>query len=249
MSNATPRPGFATGLALPFRALGVILRTPRLGMLAALPFALAIGVSIYGGGLMKEQLVLRSTGLLESFGMSAEGFIGSLVGYLAVLISAIAVAMLMPLVSTLAAVPFNDFLAEATEPVAEPPLPPAPTPTMGGRLALIWVDLVKTFAALGLMIVAVLLGFIPGAQIVTFPLVWLLFTFGVLTYPQTRRGERLGPSVQFLGRYLGACLGFGLVHTLLALLPLVGYLVPAVAVVGGTLLYAQAVASGWRAAE
>jgi uncharacterized protein involved in cysteine biosynthesis len=216
-------------------------------MLAALPFALAIGVSIYGGAVMKEQLVLRSTGLLEGFGLATEGLFGTLLGYLAALISFFAMAMLMPLVSTLAAVPFNDFLAEATEPVAEPPLPTAPTPNLGGRLALIWLDLVKTFVALGLTVVAVLIGFIPGAQIVSFPLVWLLFAFGVLTYPQTRRGERVGPSVRFLGRYLGACLGFGLVHTLLALLPLVGYLVPPLAVVGGTLLYAQAVGSGWRA--
>jgi len=218
-------------------------------MLAALPFALAVGVSIYGGALLKAQLVTRSTALFDSFGLSAEGFIGSILGYLVIIISVIAAAMLMPLVATLAAVPFNDFLAEATEPVAEPPLPPAPVPTLGGRLALIWVDLVKTFAALGLTFVAVVIGFIPGTQIVVFPLIWLLFTFGVLTYPQTRRGERLGPSVRFLGRYLGACLGFGLIHTLLALLPLVGTLVPALAVVGGTLLYAQAVASGWRAAE
>lgn len=243
--SATPsRPSFGFGLGLPFQAVGLIAGDVRVLGLALLPFFIAIGVTIWLGGWMKGLLAEQAGALLGGLGLSLDGVLGTIIGWITGLFAWVAAALLMPFVTTLAAVPVNDFLAEATEPRASPPLEPAPAPNMGQRVAYIWMDLVKTLAALGLMIPMVLLAMIPGGQLIAFPVLWLIFTFNMLAYPMSRRGENLGAGVAFVKAHLGASFGLGLVCSLLAAFPFISYLMPPLAVVGGTLLYARAVGSG-----
>lgn len=236
-------PGLLYGLSLPFQSAKLIVGDRRVLGLALLPFLLGLGLSAWLGHAIHDLMMAQATALLARVGFDPAGFLGTILSWVAGLFSFFGMALLLPFVSSLAAVPFNDFLAEATETRADPPLPPAPAPNMGQRLALIWMDLVKTALALAIMIPLLLLSFIPGLAIVCFPLMWLLFTFQTLSYPQTRRAEGIGAAFGFLKTHLAASLGFGLVHGALGILPFVSALVPPLAVVGGTLLYARAVAS------
>lgn len=234
------RPGFVFGLSLPFRAAGVIAGNPRVLGLALIPFFLGIGLTVWLGAELKDLLTGQATSLLARFGFDGGGLLGGIVSFFAGLLSVLAAALLMPFVNALAAVPVNDFLAEAVEPLADPPLAPAPSPNMGQRLSLIWMDLAKTLVALLITVPVLLFSFVPGAQIVTLPTLWLLYAFGMLSYPQTRRAEGLGAAFSFVRAHAGACLGFGLMHAFIALLPLIGHVGTPLAVVGGTLLYARA---------
>jgi uncharacterized protein involved in cysteine biosynthesis len=246
MSDATQRPGrpgFFFGFALPSRALTLLLSDRHLLGLALLPFLLGVGLSVWLGKSLNDLLYERATGVLAHFGFEATGLLGALLGYLIGFLALLSSALLLPFVNSLAAVPFNDFLAEATETRARPPLAPVPGPNLGQRMALIWMDLAKTGAALLVTLPLLVLSFVPGAQIVCFPLLWLLYAFQMLSFPQTRRAEGVGDAVRFIRANLGACLGFGFAHALIGIVPLVSHLGPPLAVVGGTLLYARAVAA------
>lgn len=244
MSEATRHPpGFFFGLGLPFRSAGLVVGDRRLLGLALLPFLLGVGLSIWLGKSLDSMLEAQATAVLTRFGFEATGFLGALLGYLIGFLALLSATLLLPFVNSLAAVPFNDFLAEATESRASPPLAPVPGPNMGQRMALIWMDLAKTGAALLVTLPLLVLSFVPGAQLVCFPLLWLLYAFQMLSFPQTRRAEGVGDAVRFIRANLGACLGFGLAHAFLGLVPLLSHLGPPLAVVGGTLLYARAVAT------
>jgi uncharacterized protein involved in cysteine biosynthesis len=243
MNEPLRRPGFFFGLALPGRSLTLVLSDRRLLGLALLPFLLGIGLSVWLGKSLDALLTAEATRVLSHFGFEATGLLGTLLAYLIGFLAFLSAALLMPFVNSLAAVPFNDFLAEATETRAAPPLAPVPGPNLGQRMALIWMDLAKTAAALLVTLPLLLLSFVPGAQIVCFPLLWLLYAFQMLSFPQTRRAEGVGDAVKFIRANLGACLGFGLAHALLGVVPFLSHLGPPLAVVGGTLLYARAVGS------
>jgi uncharacterized protein involved in cysteine biosynthesis len=243
MSEHSPRPGFLFGLGLPFKSAGLVVSDRRLLGLALLPFLLGIGLSVLIGQSLHDLLMAQSTALLSRFGFDASGVLGTILSWVAGLLALLSAALLLPFVNSLAAVPINDFLAEATETRADPPLAPVPGPNLGQRMALIWMDLAKTGAALLITLPLLVLSFVPGLQIVCFPLLWLLYAFQMLSFPQTRRAEGVGDAVAFIRANLGACLGFGLVHTFIGLLPFLSHLGPPLAVVGGTLLYARAVAA------
>lgn len=239
-------PGLLYGLSLPFLSAKLIASDRRVLGLALLPFLLGIGLSAWLGTAIHDQMTAQATALLGRFGFEASGLLGTILSWVAGILSFFGMALLLPFVNALAAVPVNDFLAEATETRADPPLPAAPSPNMGQRLALIWMDLAKTAIALVITIPLLLLSFIPGLALVCFPVMWLMFAFQTLSYPQTRRAEGVGAAFGFVKTYLGACLGFGLVHGALGILPFVSAVVPPLAVVGGTLLYARAVGSRAR---
>lgn len=138
------------------------------------------------------------------------------------------------------AAPFNDFLAEATEPHATPPLPPV-AGTGALRIArLVTIDIIKSLGVAFATLFALLLSWIPGLNLVAFLLAAVLLSFQYVSYPQTRRGIGLLKGSLFLGRHLFACAGFGLAVLFLFSIPLASIIALPLAVVGGTLLVARA---------
>ncbi len=239
-----PRPSFLFGLSMPVRAAALIVRSPVLLMLSVLPLVVAVVVGIWLGTTLGGLVGGAAMSVESWMGVSPEGLAGTALTWIGRLAGWLGATLLLPFLTTLAAVPVNDFLAEATESRASPPLQPAPSPTLAERVRGIVIDLVKSLAAVVAMLAAALLALVPGAQIVALPLLWLVFTFQVLSYPQTRRGEDLAAGVRFLRVNLAASLGFGLAFSALSVVPLLSHLVPPLAVVGGTLLYARATPGG-----
>jgi CysZ protein len=154
----------------------------------------------------------------------------------------IAGAVTFSLVATIVASPFNDFLAEAAEPFAEPPLPAVVTRGWRHQLRLLRIDLLKSALAGLTTLLALLLAWVPGLNLLVFALAFLMVTFQFISYPQTRRGVTVRGGLAFLWRHAWACAGFGLVISALFSLPLIASLALPLAVVGGTLLVARATA-------
>lgn len=143
-------------------------------------------------------------------------------------------------VASIIASPFNDLLAEATEPWCVPRLPPVSETSWQDKLRLIGIDVTKSLAATVALILAVVTSWIPIVNAVSFAAAMLLMTFQFISYPQTRRGVRLRQGVAFLWRHLFACVGFGASLTFLFALPVISSVALPLAVVGGTLLVARA---------
>src|SRR5690606_11311980 len=70
-------------------------------------------------------------------------------------------AMTFSFVATIAASPFNDFLAESSEKFALPPLPPVPKTTWGDMFRLMGIDVLKTLGATAATLVAILFAWVP----------------------------------------------------------------------------------------
>lgn len=228
------------GLTLPYIAGRLILATPVLLFWSLLPILLTLLLYVYLIGALQDWAMLQVTSHVVSWGWSPEGWsvwIASLVTRLVLILVG---AITFTFASTMVASPFNDILAEKTEPHATPPLAPVTGGGLARQLRLIWIDLVKTVAATVAGGVAVLFSWIPVLNIAAFVAVFLLVCFQYTSYPQTRRRERLGAGMQFLFRHAWACAGFGAAITFLYAIPFVSSFALPLAVVGGTLLVARA---------
>jgi CysZ protein len=93
-------------------------------------------------------------------------------------------------------------------------------------------------SALG-MTLALLTSWIPALNFLSAALAFLLMTFQYVSYAQTRRGHGLIESLKWILLHPASCMSFGAVLTLLFSIPLISVFAIPVAVVGGTLLFAQ----------
>ncbi len=117
------------------------------------------------------------------------------------------------------------------------PVPPQP---LFKKLRLLGLDMVKSVAATGAGLVALMLSWMPVVNFLALLMTFLLFCFQYISYPQTRRGLGVDEGFRFLWNHLYACLGFGAVISILFAIPIFSSFCLPLAVVGGTLLVARA---------
>ncbi len=236
---------FSFGFFLPIKALKLILKNKKLLFWSVLPLILTLLISIYGVGELKEYFVRIGMHYLSQYGFK-EGAISTQAAiFLIKLILFVLAAITFSFLAGIIASPFNDLLAELTEPHCRPRLEKLPAPqNWRDRLRPIGIDIAKTVIVTFLQIVclffAVVVIWIPGLNILLMLLTFWLLSFQFISYPQTRRSEGLSEGVRFLFRHALACAGFGASVGMLFALPLISAFAMPLAVVGGTLLYARA---------
>jgi uncharacterized protein involved in cysteine biosynthesis len=232
------------GLTLPLQALGLILRRPRLLALSALPTVLVFALDWFVIMRLQTTARLAISAWLASHGVAPEGWIGMVAIALTWVALILAGVLTFNFAANLAALPFNDFLAEATEAAAG--LPPSGRTGWRWRARILSLDALKSALALLALAATLLISWVPVLNLFgMLGALWLL-SFQYLSYPQTRRGEGVAQGVAFLWRHKLACSGFGAVCSLGFAVPFASALFLPLAVVGGTLLYARAQRPGLR---
>ena len=233
------------GITLPIAAARLICSRKRLLLWSALPIAITLALSVWGIAFVKAKLVALGLHWLAGHGYAADSFAAKAAVVFLQIVLFVLAAVTFSFFAGVVASPFNDFLAESTEPLADPPLPPAPA-DFRGKVRAFFIDVVKTAAVtaiqIGLVLVGVVAFWLPGLNLIPFAAAFWLLAFQFVSYPQTRRGEGFRESARFLGRHLFATLGFGAAIGFLFAIPIVSSFALPLAVVGGTLLYARAVA-------
>ena len=242
---AAPRPfsrrrSLWYGLTLPYAALRLVLATRTLLFWSILPIVLTLVLYVWVIGAVQDWAMAQIVSTLRAWGWDPGGWIVWTISLASQMVLILVGALTFAFTSTVVASPFNDVLAERTEAVAEPPLPPADSRGLRAQLRLVWIDLVKTVAATAAGLIALLFAWVPGLNLLSFLVVCLLVCFQYTSYPQTRRRERLGRGFAFLLRHVWACSGFGASVSLLYAIPVVSSFTLPLAVVGGTLLVARA---------
>lgn len=227
------------GLTLPARAMRVILSHPRLIAWSSLPIVITGALWLFVLVRFQEAAQAALLRYFEVWGVPQEGWQSIVATVVIRVLLFLAGALMFSFTATLVASPFNDFLAEATEATIQPPLPSA---TLGGwriKARLLVIDGAKALATLAVGLLAFLLSWVPVLNFVAFGLTFVLLAFQYLSYPQTRRGLGLRASLQFVGRFWPAVLGFGAAQMFLFSVPFLSALFLPLAVVGGTVLYGQ----------
>lgn len=232
------------GFAYPFRALGLMFKHPRLWTYALVQIGVSIVllsvlfvVLVYQGGNLTGLIWHRPDHWYTEifwYGLYVIVFFGTFV------IGALTLPALI-------ASPFNDALSERTETIL---LGGVETPKMTmGRLfrdiGRVLVDQSIRIALLlaGHLVILVLL-LIPVAGQFAYPIVattwsiiWVASDY--IDYPMGRNGYRFRLQRQTITANLGLCFGFGGGVYLFLLIPFLNILFVPVAVVGGTMLYAD----------
>jgi uncharacterized protein involved in cysteine biosynthesis len=223
---------FAYGLTSPLKAASLLARHPRLLAASLLPWLFALGLDLWIIHKLQAGLAVwihsHLAGTLES--------VAVVLGWVALVIVG---ALAFSFIVGIAALPLNDWLAELTEPRADPPLEPVGRVSLTQRARLLSIDLFKTCVAMGLSLLALFFSWVPVLNLAGLILTFLLITFQFLSFPQTRRGQGIAAGAKFLARNFAASLGFGMSFAFLFSLPIVSSLALPLAVVAGTLLYAR----------
>ena len=233
-----------TGLLTPFRAMRLILTRRELVLWSILPIltTLIAYYLLYNSVFEPFKAWIISSTLNYASGLSAIGWLKATIDWsLSVVFEVvfwIALAFLFAPFSNLAGLPVNDFLAEASEKHAG--LAPIPRASWLGIIRLILIDFRKSIVSGLALLICLVLAFIPVLNIFALLAGWLLITFQYITYPQTRREQDTRTSLMFLKEHFALSLGFGIVISIGFSLPLINIVVPPIAVVGGTLLWAVA---------
>ena len=231
---------FLWGLKVPYYALRTVLAHPSLILWSIIPVLVTLVIYAYGYAHLQSLVEARLSTYWALWGISAGGWIATLVIWITRLLLFILSIVTFSFVSTIVACPFNDFLAERTELYTAPALRRLPTPGIGHRIRGLVIDLMKSALALTLYFFVLFLSWIPLFNFFTVALVFLITTFQYISYPQTRRGQGVSDGVTFLTTYPYACLGFGVIFSCLFSVPVVSAFCQPLAVVGGTLLFARA---------
>lgn len=223
---------FVYGITLPLRAGSVILRSPALLAASAVPWLLSLALDIWVVHRLQQAL---STWIEAQLSGSLQ-WAAVVLGWIALFVAGV---LAFSFIASVIALPVNDFLAELTEPRANPPLPSTGSISWAGRARLLTIDLFKTVCALSMSVLALLLSWMPVVNLVGAVLAFMLIAFQFLSYPQTRRGEGVLAGVRFLALNFWSSLGFGMSFAFLFAIPIVSSFALPLAVVGGTLLYAR----------
>lgn len=230
---------FYYGLLLPWRAFKLIVANPTLIFWSLLPIGLTTTLYVFAISRLQGMAKTFFKEALTQWGWNPEGAIAWIATLVFSLLLIIVSALTFTFLSSMIAAPFNDFLAEKTEGYVQPALSPVPESSWKHKMHLIGIDLLKTFAATGASVFALLFSWIPVVNLLSAGAAFLLITFQYTSYPQTRRGISLGQGVTFLWKHIFACLGFGATLALLYSIPFVSCVTLPLAVVGGTLLVSR----------
>ncbi|NDC36714.1 MAG: hypothetical protein EBZ48_01535 [Proteobacteria bacterium] len=237
-----------SGLLIPLRAIRLIADTPKLLLWCCLPFVISVTVYYLLWGTLLAPL-------RDSIGMAFEGWLtrvlgqsqfatlGSIAQWLvnAVVTLLLFVTMIFSFawVSNLAALPVNDFVAQATEQALTPPLP---RPQSGGfrhETRLLLIDLKKSLISLLGLVVCLVVGWVPIVNLLAIVTAWLLLTYQFISYPQTRRAVGARQGFIALLKNFPISLGFGIAISVGFSIPLLSVFMPPIGVVGGTILFAK----------
>ena len=247
--------GFVRGLSYALRGMRfVYLQHPKLARFWLFPVlitGLALLAVFYGAGSYNEDVGAALWSLFPESWNEATGWLGGLLSALRWVIELIAALLivllglvLVLLMSSVLAAPFNDALSEAVEHI----LTGKPAPPFSFRRML--GDIVRTVRLeLGKALLYVLVVgpmflasfFIPGVgqviSLVGFALTAVYLGIDYVDWPAARRDWSVGDRVRFTRRQLPAVAGFGTGVWVFLFIPLVNLLFMPAAVAGGTMLF------------
>lgn len=247
--------GFMSGLSYAFRGMRFVyvqhLSLARFWVMPILITALAVFAVIYGTANVYDDAGQAVWSLVPASWNEATGWTGALLGFLRgfievvlALLLAVTGLVLVVLLSSIVAAPFNDALSEAVEAIVTGEAPP---PFSVKRML---ADVARTvrLETLKVLVYAAIVGpmflvsiFIPGVgtvvSIVAFVLTAIYLGIDYVDWPAARRDWSVGDRVSFARRKLPAVAGFGSGVWVLLFVPLVNLLFMPAAVAGGTLLF------------
>lgn len=247
--------GFARGLTYAFRgARFVYFQHPRLARYWIAPIVitgLALFGVFYGSASYYDDVGGAVWSLLPESWQDASGWVGGLLTalrWLVELIAGIVITLLglvlVVLLSSVVAAPFNDALSEAVERILTGGAAP---PFSFGRMM---ADVARTIRieALKVLVYAGVVGpmflasfFIPGVgqliSIVGFALTAVYLGTDYVDWPAARRNWSVGDRVRFVRNQLPAVAGFGTGVWALLFIPLLNLFFMPAAVAGGTMLF------------
>jgi CysZ protein len=230
---------FFSGLSLPFRALRIMLSTPKLVGLSLLS-------ALVTGGLLVGIVLFfwpRAFGWAESL-VGTGGwrtFVGAVVGFLFFSLASFVSALTLP---NVVLAPLQDPLSEATEErcgdFQSPPFDLGRT--VRGTAESLGHTLLRLATQLLGIALLLPLNLIPGAGSVAwavFGSMWSMFCLAVehLSNPMARHFYPFGQVLAALRRRLTLALGFGAALYVMLWVPVLNFFLMPVAVVAGTLLY------------
>ena len=221
-STPAEKPGFRAGIAAFFGGLGFIVRTPGVWPLAMVPVAVALVLS---GALVTAAIafvpgwIAALIGASSGAGRVAVGItevLGTVLASLAGVVAGFALAQ--PLSG-----PALERIVRRHEAELGAPAWPPTSAVSDVLRSLQSVAVSFLFAAPLFALLFVLDLTIPGAAVVCVPLkvvlTAILIAWDLLDYPLSIRGVAVGKRVAFVGRNVGAMLGFSLGLALLSFLP------------------------------
>jgi len=247
--------GFARGLSYVLRGMRfVYVQHPKLARYWVFPIlitVLALGAVFYGAGSYYDDLGGAVWSLFPESWNDVTGWVGGLLSALRWLIELIAGVLitflglvLVLVLSSVVAAPFNDALSEAVERILTgESAPPFSLRRMvadiGRTLRLELLKVLVYLAVVGPMFLASFI--IPGVgqvlSLVGFVLTAVYLGIDYVDWPAARRNWSVSDRVAFTRRQLPAVAGFGTGVWLLLFVPLVNLLFMPAAVAGGTMLF------------
>lgn len=247
--------GFARGLSYALRGMRfVYLQHPKLARYWVFPVlitGLALVAVFAGAGSYYDDLGDAVWSLFPESWNDATGWVGGLLTALRWLIELIAGLLitllglvLVLVVSSIVAAPFNDALSEAVERIltGESAPPFSLRRMMADLVRSVRLELLKVLvyvAVVGPMFLASF--FIPGLgqviSLIGFALTAVYLGIDYVDWPAARRNWSVGDRVSFTRRQLPAVAGFGTGVWLLLFIPLINLLFMPAAVAGGTMLF------------
>jgi CysZ protein len=239
---------FFRGLALPFQAIGLVMRSRRLLLLSAaasLVTFLALGVLVVLLGLYTDDLVRRFIGAPDSwYGRIGFAVLVALSFLLLLVVGANTVPLLL-------LAPLQDPISEATESeCGEFRAPPFRVSALiRGTAVSLWHTLARVAILLGGHALLFLLSLLPAIGAVLWSVMAALWTMAWLSAeyldaPMARHLYRFRQVRQVVLSRLWLCMGFGAAVYVLLWLPVLNLFFIPLAVVAGTLLFRGLRASG-----
>lgn len=247
--------GFATGLSYALRGgRFVYFQHPGLARFWLLPIlvtAIALVSVFYGAGTLSDDLGEAVWSAFPESWNETTGVWGSLLTALRWLLELVAGILIMVVglvlvvvISSVVAAPFNDALSEAVEHILTGGSPPAFSfrKMVADVARTIRIELLKVMvyaAVVGPMFVVSL--FVPGLgqiiSLVAFALTAIYLGVDYIDWPAARRDWSVADRVAFVRRQLAAVAGFGAGVWVLLFIPLINLFFMPAAVAGGTMLF------------
>lgn len=220
-----------------FGGFRLLLGTVRAWPYAAVP--ILVGLGLFFTFAIVSSLALSAQ--IESW-FGSEGWYVSLVQVLVSIIAVIVSAFLALALAQPASGPALEALSRVTE--RELGVPEhAPTAFLTDVARATGSALVGLIGGTIAFVILFLIGLIPGAVVVTVPLKFIaaavFIGWDLCDYPLSVRGVAFGARLGFVGRHLGAVLGFSAGVALIALVPCGFLLVLPAGVCGATRLVAE----------
>ena len=239
---------FVEGFWIPFRAVLLILSNRKLFLWSIVPLVISIILEavLWGSVLAPARdwvTIHFRNWLLGVFGSpqnhpDVQDVAQWIVTKLVELFLLTALVILFASLVNIVALPFNDFVARATEEALSPPLSYPRVEGFAREAHLMLIDGGKNVFALFGLVACIAVGWVPVLNFIALVMAWFFITFQYISYPQTRRGVGTFGAIQSLLFNPGLTIGFAIPISLGLTVPILGIFVPTIAVVGGTMVFA-----------